>query len=226
VAVFAAPVSVKDLGNELHTFLSKPEGKSAADWHAMQAKLMAAEKDILSDAKSVKTQQNKEAVEGLVGLLKEWGEAQSKREVDAKKHMELGSLNDLAQGLYERRTLPKETQAAYLKRKDFQGLPVLKDLKPGDAPLYEQVSTWMTAHGYAAPVVHGAHDNTERGKKLDAIKAKVKDMEETFTAAAATLDPAARPQVEAALAKAKAAHNVKDELTALSAAVPLLKKRP
>merc|ERR1719197_2083428 len=95
----------------------------------MQARLMKEETDILAEAGAKKTAKNAEAIQTLVALLKEWEAAQGSRASDAKKRMDKASLQDLAQGLYQRRNLPIETQAAFTRREEFEGLPVLTALR-------------------------------------------------------------------------------------------------
>jgi hypothetical protein len=147
--------------------------------------------------------------------------------------MDKASLQDLAEGLYQRRNLPMETQAAFSRREEFEGLPVLPALggKGGNgaanvsAPMYQQVADWMVAKGYPAPELRGAEDKTFRGKKLAEIKKQVHGMLDVLTTAAKSAPPAVRKELEKSLATARSAHNVKDELDALQKAVPLLRKR-
>jgi len=227
-AFAAAPDEVQELAKEVHAFLGSAENKTTDDWHKMQARLMKKETDVLAAAGAKKTAKNAEAIQTLVGLLKEWEAAQGSRATDAKKRMDKASLQDLAQGLYQRRSLPIETQAAFTKRDEFTGLPVLTALKGtanASAPLYQQVADWMVAKGYPAPELHGAEDRGVRGKKLKEIKTQVAGMLDMLTSAAKNAPATIRKELEQKLETARSAHNVKDELDALQKAVPLLRKR-
>jgi hypothetical protein len=229
-ALAAVPDEVQDLAKEVHAFLGSAENKTSDDWHTMQARLMKEETDILGAAGAKKTAKNAEAIQTLVGLLKEWEAAQGSRATNAKKRMDKASLQDLAEGLYQRRSLPMETQAAFTRRDEFQGLPVLSAIGGNgtanvSAPMYQQVADWMVAKGYPAPELHGAVDRTARGKKLAEIKTQVSGMLDVLTTAAKSAPPAVRKELEKSLATARSAHNVKDELDALQKAVPLLRKR-
>jgi hypothetical protein len=229
----AVPEDVQDLAKEVHAFLGSAENKTSDDWHKMQARLMKEETDILGAAGAKKTAKNAEAIQTLVALLKEWEAAQGSRASDAKKRMDKASLQDLAQGLYQRRNLPIETQAAYTRRDEFTGLPVLAALRGAgenatgnvSAPMYQQVADWMVAKGYPSLEFHGAEDRGARGKKLAEIKKQVHGMLDVLTTAAKSAPPAVRKELEASLETARSAHNVKDELDALQKAVPLLRKR-
>jgi hypothetical protein len=229
----AAPEDVQELSKEVHAFLSSAENKTTDEWHNMQALLMKKETDILAEAGAKKTAKNGEAIQSLVALLKEWGTAQASRATNAKQRMDKASVQDLAQGLFQRRNLPIETQAAFTRREEFTGLPVLAAL-PGakengtanaSEPMYQQVADWMVAKGYPTPEFHGAEDRGFRGKKLAEIKKQVGGMLDALTSAAKSAPPAVRKELEASLATARNAHNVKDELDALQKAVPLLRKR-
>merc|ERR1719326_1344184 len=233
-ALGAAPEEVQELSKEVHAFLGSRENKTTDDWHKMQAHLMEKETDILAAAGAKKTAKNAEAIQTLVALLKEWGAAQGSRATDAKQRMDRASLQDLAQGLYQRRNLPIETQAAFTRRQEFEGLPVLPALRGASAgngtanvsaPMYQQVADWMVAKGYPSPELHGAEDKTFRGKKLAEIKKQVNGMLDVLTTAAKSAPPSVRKELEQSLATARNAHNVKDELDALQKAVPLLRKR-
>jgi hypothetical protein len=227
------PEEVQELAKEVHAFLGSAENKTSDDWHKMQARLMKEETDILGAAGAKKTAKNGEAIQTLVGLLKEWEAAQGSRATDAKQRMDRASLQDLAQGLYQRRSLPVETQSAFTRRDEFQGLPVLPALHGAggngtanvSAPLYQQVADWMVAKGYPSPEFHDAEDRGFRGKKLAEIKKQVHGMLDVLTTAAKSAPPAVRKELEQSLATARNAHNVKDELDALQKAVPLLRKR-
>jgi hypothetical protein len=229
----AAPEEVQELAKEVHAFLGSAENKTSDDWHNMQARLMKEETDILAGAGAKKTAKNAEAVQTLITLLKEWEVAQGSRATDAKQRMDKASLKDLAEGLYQRRSLPIETQAAFTRRDEFKGLPILTSLRGVggngtanvSAPLYQQVADWMVAKGYPCPEFHGAEDRGVRGKKLAEIKKQVHGMLDVLTTAAKAAPPAVRKELEQELATARNAHNVKDELDALQHAVPLLRKR-
>jgi hypothetical protein len=229
----AAPDDVQELSKEVHAFLGSTENKTTDDWHKMQAHLMEKETDILAEASAKKTAKNAEAIQSLVALLKEWGLAQGSRATDAKQRMDKASLKDLAEGLYQRRNLLIEMQAAFMRRDEFTGLPVLDALQGAgkngtenaSAPMYKQVADWMAAKGYPSPELHGAEDRGIRGKKLAEIKKQVHGMLDVLTTAAESAPPAVRKELEASLATARSAHNVKDELDALQKAVPLLRKR-
>jgi hypothetical protein len=229
----AVPEDVQALAKEVHAFLGSVDGKTTDDWHKMQAELMKKETDILGAAGAKKNAKNAEAIQSLVGLLKEWEVAQGSRATDAKKRMDKASLKDLAEGLYKRKDLPLETQASFTKREEFKDLPVLDAIRGAEkngtanasAPMYQQVVDWMNAKGYPAPELHGAEDRGVRGKKLAEIKKQVHQMLDVLTTAAKSAPPVVRKELEDELAAARSAHNVKDELDALQKAVPLLRKR-
>jgi hypothetical protein len=230
-ALGAAPEDVKELAKEVHAFLASAESKTTDDWHKMQAHLMEKEKTMLAAVGTKKTAANQEAVKSLVALLKEWEAAQGSRAQSAKQRMDKASLQDLAQGLYQRRNLPIETQAAFTRRDEFKDLPVLPALAGengthnASAPMYQEVADWMVAKGYPSPELRNAEDRTARGKKLADIKKQVGGMLDALTTAAKSAPPAVRKELEASLATARGAHNVKDELDALQKAVPLFRKR-
>merc|ERR550537_2128882 len=168
---------------------------------------MQKETDILAEAGAKKTAKNGEAIQSLVALLKEWGAAQASRATNAKQRMDKASVQDLAQGLYQRRALPIETQAAFTRREEFTDLPVLASLRGAgengtapSEPMYQQVADWMTAKGYPTPEFHGAEDRGVRGKKLAEIKKQVHGMLDVLTTAAKSAPPAVRKEREQSLA--------------------------
>lgn len=228
--LLSVPSDVEAEVVQVHKFLAHGNASTTDEWHAQQTQLMGAEGKILGEATGkgkhdAKTKAaDKAAVEKLVALLKEWGTAQDARMAVANAHYEATEFAGLAQDLYERRNLGKATEAAVLRRKEYAELPILKDLDPDSkTPLFQQVLDWMQARGMPSPGVHKAEDHTERGKSLKAVKDKVHAMYADLAKAAERADPAVKPQVEKALAAAKAAHNVKDELQALAEVPKLLR---